>query len=263
VEEMNIYRFVNFTQLQSLFNDGIFILRRPVLWEDKWEGFPFKILDNSSGRQKISEYFKQENIPFNRDIIAILKNTIYCLCFTKLAESETLWNTYYNHYEVARIEVNKDVFIKNFVVGIYREFLDVEYVPESQITESYLLNLIISKIVFRDGIQTKTIPTNGYRFKIKERYQWEDECRFLIYEPKNLTMKSDHLKQKVFNIQPEMNLENGIIKDKIELKILKPLNEIIKSILVHPHASDSFCNKVKSMCKIAKVPYLGRSKIRY
>lgn len=254
---MNLYRFINEEKLHNLFDTSSFELKLPLKWKDKWEGFPFELLDNEKGRLKVKQYLEKNNIPFHQDIITILKEAIYCLCFTKTDESEALWNAYYNHNSVVRIEIEKKNFISEFDSGNHSELTDVTYVKDS-ITESFLLK-ILSNIIISTETGAKTFPMKGYTFKREKEYFWENECRFLFYETKNLTLERPDSGQQIFCTQANMNIGGNSVPDKKVITMSCPLNEMIKSVLVHPDADRSFCENIEKMCKSVGVYYLGKS----
>jgi len=254
---MSLYRFINLEQLQNIFTSSSFRLKRPILWKDKWEGFPFELLDNIEGKKKVKQYLEENRIPFHQDIISILKDTIYCLCFSKTDESEALWNTYYRDACVVRVEIDRKKFLSEFNFGTHSELLDVAYVNDS-ITESFLMERLRTIIVpISNGAQTD--PMKGYTFKRENAYKWEDECRFLFYDPKNLTLKRPGSGQQIFNTQPEMNIDGASVPDEKVIEMPCPLNEMIISVLVHPDADNLFCKKIEEMCKNVCVNYSGRS----
>lgn len=244
-------------QLCHLFDTCSFRLKRPQLWKDKWEGFPFELLDNEKGKENITRYLEKNKILFHADIITLLKETVYCLCFSKIGESEAHWNTYYKDTNVVRIEIEKQIFINEFAKENNSKIEDVTYFEES-ITESFLMKKLGTIIVpIPNG--AKTFPMNGYTFKRKQQYGWEDECRFLLYDPRNLTLKRPGSGQIVFNTHPSMNIGGDTVPDEKVIKMECPINKMIVSILVHPDADECFCKEIEELCKEASVNYSGKS----
>lgn len=254
---MSLYRFINIKQLDSLFTNNSLRLKRPVLWKDKWEGFPFELLDNEEGKQKVKHYLDKNEIHFHEDIITILKETIYCLCFSKTSESEALWNTYYDNTNVVRIEMKKQKIKKYLDFGAHSDLVDVSYV-DCSITGAFLMEVLSTIIVpIQNG--AKIFPIKGYTFKRKQQYNWENECRFICYDPSNLTLNRPGSRQKILHTQSSINIRTNSVPDEKVIKLACPINELIGSVLVHPDSDKLFGNKIEKMCKNLGVNYLGKS----
>jgi hypothetical protein len=253
-----MYRFIDEKQLMMSLENKSFLVKLPLVWKDKWEGFPYSLLDNEAGKVKIQRYFERNGIPFEPGIISILKNTVYCLCFTKCSESSALWDTYYNHCDVVRIEVDKIQFRKELCDDHFTYLKPIEYVLEPN-SEPFLMQTLKKIVRKKTHGMTKTQPIYGFIFKRRETFSWEKEIRFLWYRPSNLSIPVQNSNQTIFNLNPSLN------KTEIESEVYRNwkcnTNKLIKSVLVHPDASMAFCEKIRKICDKHEIIFLGKSKM--
>ncbi|MCI5209287.1 MAG: hypothetical protein D3910_10940 [Candidatus Electrothrix sp. ATG2] len=253
-----MYRFIDLNQLEHVLDTKSFLLKLPSTWKDKYEGFPYAKLDCEEGKRKVQTYFARHGIGFNEDIIRILKTTVYCLCFTKCRESSAHWDAYYSHSDVVRIQVNKPNFCKEFCDGRFGVLKSVKYVVDTE-SEKFLMKTLKEIVLVKSARTVQTKPARGYLFKRARQFRWEEEVRYLLYDPLNLTIPDPASNQFVFNTNPSLNRTK--LKEAISRGWRCENNELVTSVLVHPDASDVFCERVEKICENHEISFLGKSKM--
>jgi hypothetical protein len=253
-----LYRFINKDEFEKILINNTLVLKRPSLWKDQYEGFAFKLLDNQEGKKLIKSYFDSNNIQFFPDFLQILKDTIYCLCFTMTAEDDALWNSYnYNHQairlKIARINIES--LLPNTTFFILK---DVQY--ENKTTLHGDLNKYLSQIIYKVNGNTKVEPFKGYIVK-REEFRHENEARLLFYNAQNLLAQRNDLDTKVYYVNGGKTQPGIQISDTYELKISQPITQFISSVLIHPEADETYLKLIESLCLKYGVTFAGKSNI--
>lgn len=232
------------------------VLKRPQLWKDPYEGFPFRFLESEQGLLIVNDYFRQNDIFFYDDILSVLKDTIYCLCFTKTPESEAMWKSYNYNTQSLRLSFDFNEIYNIQVNNNYFNLVNVKYSDKEML--KYDLRKYLKTIIYKKNNNIILKPYNGFIIKRRE-FIHENECRLLFYNTNSLLGKNDITKTKIFYLG-ETKIDHSIITDTYKLNMID--NEIsIKSVLLHPDYNDFDTNNISQLCSENNIEFLGKSKL--
>lgn len=223
-----LHRYMSFPEFVNMIQSGQLHLVNPLKWEDKYEGYLFRMLKSEKGKQKVLEASKKYAID-EKEVIEILKNTlpkVRCQCWTEKYDNILMWNLYSYNNEAIMVSVRRDS-----LEGLDEiELIDIEYDPEDTDIEKEIHRVIRDKgIYFRDVFKYK-----------RNIFEYENEVR-LIARPSTY--------DKLLNTEKTYPIALGDVK------------AFVQNVLVHPAAPDWYADTVKLFCEAYGIRFGGRSDI--
>ncbi len=284
---MKLYRYISFEEFVNLLTTKAMHYSCPTKWEDTYEGYMFRSLDDVSHRTELLKRMWNEipsNIPDFEKALSILKN--YCKiayaryhwygqCWTREAnENDAFWRIYSYGKRSIRISTTDDSLWELFPTdNYYRAKKSIQYDAASG---KEFLN-----IQFDATLQTKS--TNECFFHKRIAFEHEKEYRILV-SPKgennslgiiyNMSRLALHLKWN--EIHPD-SMEDciHILLDVLQTTVVDAvtmghqaegidvavhnLESFVESVLVHPMAADWYTKLVEQLCAQHNLPFNGQS----
>lgn len=119
-EVMNLYRIISLETFIDLLHNKRERYVRPATWDDNYEGYLFRRIENPEDRRKIIEDMYYNVCPRNYEatINNLLKLEhgkyfVYGQCWSTLSDSDALWRIYSYNQHAIQIKTT-DVKIKNY-----------------------------------------------------------------------------------------------------------------------------------------------------
>ncbi len=223
-----LHRYMSFPEFVNMVQSKQLHLVDPLKWEDKYEGYLFRMLKSEKGKQKILEASKKYTNDEEK-VIEVLENKVpkvRCQCWTEKYNDILMWNLYSYNNEAIMVSVKR----KSLEELDEIELIDIEYDPEDTDIDSE-----IHKIIHDDGIYFREV------FKYKRNiFGYENEVRMIA---KTSTYDKLTNTQKTYPVK------------------LGDMGTFVENVLVHPAAPDWYVNTVKIFCEAHGVEFGGRSDI--
>ena len=270
-----IFRFLSFESFVDL------VLREQLafvtydMWQDPYEGFVIKAMQTDKGRADIIRWFKENNLSSEMppDVrLSILENyskTVHLQSWTKCEETDALWRIYAFNGNSIRIETT----IKNLQRINNINFFPVEY-------KSMSLERELKSIFAGNKIQIH----KAFSWK-RKAFSHEEEFRLISnidheYLPEQQSHHQSQITPDVMLRALQVFLEKGDITQqeyesgvanvsspsKTNIKQVRYISfshipNFVKSVMVHPTASDWFAETVGHFCKNYHINFLGKSNL--
>lgn len=239
-EEDNIIdlcRYMSFQRFCEIVFNQELVLVSPDSWNDKYERYIYQVLKTEEGKNRVSEFLRQEHHSTERDIENLIKLIIticesaHCLCFSKNIDAEVMWNSYSYNSQAIMIKTT-DLELKELTreKAPFYELREVEYDLEEHGLE-YLYKL------FNQNGSRSSVAYDYHFFTHKRKaFKYEQEVRLIESNPhNNKDTKFIHC-----SIVPE---------------------KLIKGVMVHPLATEDYTDLIKKICEKFNLEFLGKSTI--
>lgn len=247
-----LYRYVSFESFVGMIQQQSLTFMLPEVWIDKKESAPFQHLVESC-----------DNI-YERLMLYAVHQKTYCQCWSRLAESDAMWQIYSYNNRAIRIRIKQcNVSHLDDVNVIPVEYSDDLMVEPKKGMEAYLYAISRKRVAFDHEKEVRLIK--HYKFIGKDDLEKHIKALFVI---------NDHPQkfEVLENLYPGLPLEaqiQGIVnflnignerKKTLEISFADIPN-FIDSILVHPLAPDWYVDIVREYCVRNNVPFDGRSQL--
>lgn len=277
-----LYRIVSFPEFINLIECREVRFVKPVMWEDTYEGYMLRLLDDSKKRKDILRLLYEKVTPnrIDKTISNYMKLwSAKWLCYgqswSKTSESDKLWTTYSYGNMAIRIETTEEIIQSQFVKsGLGEEYsLQMENVEYDLDKEDMLTEQVELLRKNRNVIEP-------YLHKIK-KFDFENEKRVLLFCKSKSVFCGLSASGALFNYNKYANnekisndnmleiMEKEILKmqypyedEKLETEIymkIEDLSKYIKSVMLHPKAEDWIEKLVRTICCRQKLNYVGKS----
>ena len=285
----NIYRIIDFPVFINLIENRVEWYSKPFSWEDTYEGYWYRKLNNEEQVHKTVEFFFNKVSIDNSE--GTLKNVFklwwaryncFGQCWSKQEESDALWRIY--SYDKKSVQIRTtDIQLEEIASKFADDFSytidDVKYdLDYNNLEKIQSLNMDINqrsiepffhkRLCFFHEEEKRIILTkkgiSGFYFKvlaINTMFHAKNRPDF----NSNMT-REDWLKILSEEAYKTIQSENNIFSDSEKgylLKISKEYNlsDYITGVRVNPFAEDYFVNLVKSVCKKNGLEFLGKSEM--
>ncbi len=241
--DLSLYRYVPFERFyQMLFNKEL-VLVSPNKWPDEYEGLFLKYLTTPEGEKAFIDRIVDslgddaslcsDAEKKGQELINHLNNHTFCLCFSKGKDEEVLWSTHSDDKKCVMFETTARNLMSilpsnKFTIEEVKYDLD-KYNDIKEHIDKYYGKMTIGENII--GIY----DTDGLFLHKRKIFSYEQEVR-LVYR----TFKGQDGLFRVPNLD---------------------LSKLIKSVMVHPLASDEYVTLIKFLCDMFHIPFEGRSKI--
>lgn len=278
----SLYRIVSFPGFVNLIESKTERFVEPTTWEDTYEGYMLRLLENTSKRKDVLRVLYEKVSP--NDIDATVRTYMklwsarwlcYGQCWSKTAESDALWRIYSYDKMAVRIETNDELIrsqISNSdVAGQYSLVIDdVNY----DLDEGDVLKTQVE--ILRDS---KRVVEPFYHKRMA--FEHENEKRVILVNKNKLMIDGLSAQGALFNfgkanagkklatddmlneIEKEiLKMQYPFEKEKLETEIFIKISDVshyILSVMVHPQADDWIVQLVEKICDRAKIKFLGKS----
>lgn len=278
---MNLYRIISLETFVDLIHNQRERYVCPATWDDNYEGYLFRKIENSGDRRKIIEDMYYNVCPRNYEatINNLLKLEhgkyfVYGQCWSTLFDSDALWRIYsYNHHaiQIKSTDIRIENLLKNKSDILY-EIGKVKYDVESK-----------DNLMHEQVLQLKQKGSIYEPFFHKRRaFKHEAEVRVLIddtrrYEIMGLSSQGANWKiyEKMQEIPEDIDRINEIEKrleeymghwkkKKLDVDLYQSivcLNKYISGVRVHPMAEEWYVDLIKTLCEDKKIKFDGKSNL--
>lgn len=278
---MNLYRIISLETFVDLLHNQRERYVRPATWDDNYEGYLFRKIQNAEDRRKIIEDMYYNICPRNYEatINNLLKLEhgkyfVYGQCWSTSVDSDALWRIYsYNHHAI-QIKTT-DIRIKNLVKSnpdILCEIRKVKYdmEPEDDLTHKQVLQLKEKLSIYEPF------------FHKRSAFKHEAEVRVLVddvrwYEITGMSSRGANWKiyEKMQEIPEDIDrineIENRLVKymgwwiekelDTNLYQSIACLNKYISGVKVHPMAEEWYVELIKTLCEGKNIKFDGQSNL--
>ena len=227
---MELHRYIPFESFVDIVQSrSLKFVYPPAAWEDTYEGFAYRAMQTTVGREKIFALLVSRGIDkehaglFLRDeLLSILRYQ----CWTKANDKVAMWSIYSFSSKAIMISTTSEKLEKLTINGTkHVKLMSVNYVQSHSLDDEL--------VAF-----TPTTFTSNLIFQNKRNeFMHEEEIRAFIDT-------------------------NGIIDKQIPLKVPIPnVQEFIGGVLVHPNSPPWYADVVQEYCKINSINFIGQSKL--
>lgn len=278
---MNLYRIISLETFVDLLHNQRERYVRPAIWDDNYEGYLFRKIENPKDRRKIIEDMYYDVCPRNYEAtinnllkLEHSKYFVYGQCWSTLFHSDALWRIYSYNRHAIQIKTT-DIRIKNLLKNksdISYEIRKVKYDvdPEDNLMHEQVLQLKERLSIYEPF------------FHKRRAFKHEAEVRVLIddirwYQIMGLSSQGANWKihEKMQEIPADIDRINEIEKrlaeymghwKKKELNIdlyqsIECLNKYISGVKVHPMAEEWYVELIKTLCDEKKIKFDGQSNL--
>lgn len=280
-EVMDLYRIISLETFIDLIHNKRERYVRPATWDDNYEGYLFRKIENSEDRRKIIEDMYYNVCPKNYEatINNLLKLEhgkyfVYGQCWSILSDSDALWRIYsYNHHAI-QIRTTDDIIkdILKIDSDILYEIREVKYDVE---TDSDLMHEQVMQLK-----EKKTIYEPF--FHKRKAFEHEKEVRVLVDDApwyQIAGMSSKGVNWEIDKIMQEIPEDNDRIEEvekrlteymghwvekKLPANFYQPieyLNKYISAVKVHPMAEKWYVELIKGLCEEQNIKFEGQSNL--
>lgn len=257
-----VYRFMEIAKFIDLIVHEDITLVSPRLWEDPYEMKFFE--------QYISQYNKTKKALINveeygYDLEAIMKIIIsfnlFASCWTRIDESDAMWRIYSNNNQSVRIGVKEDKLkeLKDCVL------IDVKYRDyqscESLINCDFYELFSTKRFAFEHEQEVRLISHLKFTGHVSEMQEYINAMILTIGKDIRLLPKDVKVEEISKIVDNALELTNLDDRRKIKKISIKPVNNFIDSVMLHPMASDWLDNTMITLCNKLDLNYLGKSKL--
>ncbi|MFC2045601.1 hypothetical protein ACFLUH_02875 [Chloroflexota bacterium] len=268
----SIYRFDSYSHFRDTIKRKALALVHYSLWNDPEEGLIFKLCNNGNGRTIVNRVLGKL-LPSKSDLdiqfiiveLQSIRRCIHAQSWTKIAENEIFWGMHSND-DCIRLEVSRENINRLNQVTTY----DIEY-KDTSIEEE------LHKIVDAGPNKMQVI---SILLRKATKYSYEQEVRLISdvdldylpgRSPKELAFmkagvlaqyKGGHITLDAYkSIIKELDTEFANSIRNIRYIDFQNMPNFIKSVMVHPKATDPLVQRVKDDCLNNNIPFLGRSQL--
>lgn len=276
-----LYRYISFEDFVNLLVNNKDRFVRPVVWEDKYEGYLFWHMETKDEIREIVKEMYNNLCP--RNYYAISDNYfrmwhskffVYAQCWSQYAETDAMWRCYAYGNKAVRIRTRDDKLLQH----VKKMF------PEQNNFNVYLRKVyydLKKKDVIEQQIEQMKMSSSTYEtyFHKRPAFKHEGEYRVLVvdnnlfrvtifgsYGVKNKI--EEHVKNKddeeIINYLTDKIYEQRADwkdRDNIEIEDAGDISEYIEGVMVHPLAPEWYTNIIKDICLQNNIKFDGQSKI--
>lgn len=279
-----LYRIISFPTFINMIESNQERYVNPISWEDTYEGYMLRLMENEKDRKKVIEYLYNTVSP--NDIEKVISNYMklwdarwlcYGQCWSKTEESDAMWRIYSYGKKSVRIETTDDEIKKliknsNFDTIYSVQIEDVKY-------DLFDENELKLQMEFLKKSK-KTIEPFLHKRKF---FEHENEKRVIVFDKQKSRGTGFAAYSAAHNLYADnseipLELNTETLLPKIEDNIVmmqrsyekeKPskeifvdipdINQYIKSVMVHPQADQWIVELVKRVCARVGLNYVGQS----
>lgn len=274
MENLRLYRTIDFETFVDLMLYGEERYANPQRWDDTYEGYVFALMDTREGRAALVERLLamyQDDERKMVDIFAALYSTYhgcYAQCWTATDESDAMWRIYHYGNHSVRIGTTVDKIQDALVQNQHKhgKIIKVEYgLQDGRDTIEQILQEMVA--------QNSTFY--GFTHK-REAFRHENEYRAMfMHDAVEAILQMFRRKRYYF----ENSKDAGSIQE-IVMRLEKPfplkssarphsatikvdIENYLDSVMVHPFAEDWYVERVKRLCAFKGIEnkFLGRSNL--
>lgn len=244
-----LFRYVSFDQfLQIVFTNKISAVL-PRKWDDGFEQYWLEYLKTSDGHNSLEKHVKKnlkygeqyvtESIALLENLVNILYDTVYAICFTEAGDEELLWRAKNHDDKTIMIctSAGKISQIGNTTTKFGPEMERIRY----DLEDHGSIDELLDKLGFAVGVAQLNNPYNLLLHK-RKCFAYEKEVR-LLYSPDDLSILKD---------------SNGNQKDAVELDLP---DGFIQGVMVYPAARDRHVKLIEEICDHFGLRFLGKSNL--
>lgn len=277
-----LYRIISFPGFVNLVEHKMERFVEPTTWEDTYEGYMLRLLEDTSKRKDVLRILHEEVYPNN--IGATMESYLnlwsarwlcYGQCWSKISESDALWRIYSYDKMAIRIETN--------------EKLIRSQIENSDLARQY--SIVVDNVDYdldeNDALKTQTELLKESKRAVEPFYhkrlafEHEREKRVILISNYKKMIDGLSTMGALFNFEKAnagRQLSTDDMLEQVEKEILKmqypfekeklrkemfvqisDLSQYILSVMVHPQAEDWFVKLVEKICKRTEIKCLGKS----
>lgn len=277
-----LYRIISFPGFVNLIEMKADRFVQPTKWEDTYEGYMLRLLENRSKCKEVLRLLYEKVFPDDIGLVVSAYMNLwsarwmcYGQCWTKTPESDALWRIYAYDKMAVRIESDEDK-IRSMVEksGESKRYTmkvrDVDYELDKGDDLKTQIELL-----------RKSRDTTDPFFHKRSVFSHEKEKRIILVDNSKKVLDGLSAQGVVFNYgkaNEGKNLANDDMLNEIEKEIMKmqypfekeemnterfipvsDLTQYITSVMVHPQAEDWIVKLVEKICERVHINYLGKS----
>ncbi|MBI9014365.1 MAG: DUF2971 domain-containing protein [Clostridiales bacterium] len=222
-----LYRFMSLKRFKELVEKKELVLVKPSMWEDPYESYIYKALQDDIGRSKIKDlnFARLGKETYDDEFIQLFGDNYYGQCWTETNDSDAMWRIYSYENTTIRVEVMLEDLKELSNHGPKVIDGKVSYVSDMSLEKE------VEKVFFKDHVNA----LNVYLTKRKE-FEHENEHRIMIFN--HLGSSSNILPLAISNVET-----------------------FIKSVMLHPQAADELNEEMIKYCNKMNLNYIGKSKL--
>lgn len=278
---MNLYRIISLETFIDLLHNKRERYVRPATWDDNYEGYLFRRIENPEDRRKIIEDMYYNVCPRNYEatINNLLKLEhgkyfVYGQCWSTLSDNDALWRIYSYNQHAIQIKTT-DVKIKNLLKtesDILYEIRKVKYdvEPEDNLMHEQVMQLKETKTIYEPF------------FHKRKAFKHEAEVRVLVddarwYQVVGMSSMGANWRiyKKMQEIPEDVDRLNEVEKRLTEYmghwiekelpvnfcQSITCLNKYISGVKVHPMAEEWYVELIKGLCEEHNIKFEGQSNL--
>jgi len=243
LEDTPLYRYISFETFTDIVLSKSLSFVHPLkAWEDTYEGYIYRALQNDTGIEKMSEIISELNTEqtvkedFPQIVLEMSRNRFWCICWSQEKDSVPLWSIY-SYY-------NKAVMIKTVASDLLHKLNRQVSLCPVKYYDVLNLKAEIEKLFEFKHHPKDTLPFKPIDALLSKRKAFEHEKEIRCFYDASL-LETEYEKLPI----------------AIPVSIKCHISELIHDVQVHPLAPDWYANTVKMFCDSYGIKFSGKSKL--
>lgn len=229
MEKEMLYRYMPYSYFKEMVEKQALTLVKPLkCWDDSYEGIIWRMVNSEKGIKMIQEWTLRYSNNKNEAIETLLSNVEYMRCqsWSRAGNDEKMWKEYAHDNTCVMVEVKREKFTSFIVEDIeYKVFKDTDDFLEGE----------LQKFGDENGMTLHNIFSSK-----KDEFEFEQETRIFNSTGENVNPNDD-----LFDIE------------------IRPIEEFINGVMVHPFAKPQLVRSVEEICIEKNLKFLGQSKKKH
>lgn len=278
-----LYRYIGFEDFVNLLVNNKDRFVRPIVWDDKYEGYLFSHMETKDDIKEIVTemyyYLCKRNyysIPDNYFRLWHSKWFSYAQCWSRFPETDAMWRGYSYDNKAVRIrttddklvEHTKKIFSNSEMISVYLKKVTYD-LHKRNVLRQQIAQAKDSLFVHEPYFHKRPVfkHEGEYRLLVADNSLLiadgltNIEVKFKIEEKvKNKTDEEiiDYLTEKIYAQRIQWNE----LKDNyVRIEDAGDITEYIEGVMIHPLAPQWYVKIIEDICKMKKIYFDGQSEI--